>query len=1572
MKAKRRLILRGLLLMVLALLFSFAFAACNETVPEVKNVTITAAAGAELGKVDEAHVLGYEATKDSEVTVAVRKGEAEAQSPADYTYDAETKTLVFKAEGAYKVTVTAKINDKTGSAEAEITITRKAPVAPKITSLSVTSQRAVGGYVGASYDVAYEVSFTDAQVDLSVQKGEELALAGTDYALNQKVLTFLTAGVYKVVATPRGGEAVESDPITIVTPTINVSASATSVPRGETVTLTIETNPQGADVDVKLFLINLADDGSKAESEANKDTYEYDETTGEIAIKAFVNTKCKVKATIAGTNVSASTEEITVTAARGPVFDLTAEKKTVVENESVQITVSDVDYPSAGDTMESSSWKVLYKDGRVYKDAPADSYDWNETTKTFTPLQLGVYRIRYYVTCSENHTGTSFVDITVNPLPITLTTTMQDYTSIATATDLTYTIEGDASNYNISYTQKTIYGQGEIVRNSQLEKMPESKVNVTAAFGVVAEYTVTYTHKLRASMKYSVTFYVYGNAASVSLGEVTHNVLIPGVALKLYSGAESDAIVAYELLGASSQKAEIFDIANVGKIITLKDGATGAITLLVKATKNGQTTFSVQRFTIGDRGNGEGKTSMNGYYTAVTGKAIGDADYSWLDNNHSADKQHEKNSLLTKEGFVFNIDNIDDLNGGDMFQIPLGEDGTKTNLQFEFDFTILQRHGDTGNQNEKKNNVSLAIYFVPKGNWNGNSVIALYSDKTTNMNVYTNSGTRTDGTDPTFPTESNGLGYKIHVRITRIIVNAKVIYALEWAPVGTNNFTAWRTLTLDKENDGNSMGSPLDRIQFTHECGSYAIENFSSNKLYAIPKITATLEKETMRLDGDCSVTYSISSAVGGGVPSVEIYKDNVKSDKGTYNGSTKKLTFTEAGNYEVRFSATTAETVTKTITVTPLPVVTLTLENLGKTGVAKDIVVTLENSSETPTIAVQKKNGANFENAAASDYTYDATNKKITFNVMGEYKVIASIESGKFKDEKTIEISDCGAPQFTLTADATTVEEGNVVTLTASAVTYDTLAGDAKADSSAADIAYKVLYCATGSDYQEITSADADGYYTVASNAYTMKLAGNYKIEATAAEGTVSGPKNIWGKKTVTFTVTPATLTLSFDSSKLKNTWYRVVANSTDTDIEYNVTGFTQSYNVTYEGGTASSTTMANKGFVKVNYAEQNTYLVKVIYTNKAISTKKYELSIKVHAVADLANAPIFGADPIGTYGTLAPAFAIELFNNVKTSDDTTAFAGVVEWTIASKNVKKVNNNNADVGVEIKKTADDRLSYILVQDWDTHITKSATGEVVVKMTLKDSAEGSVVSVATKKFTVTPLGGNNGNSVNEYFQKVMTAYGNTNNALDITTMPVGNVEHGCITRFGLLVNRENQNAGWLGQAEFGRIYAEEKGKTGSTQKQWQIDYKLTVYGTANGDFCIKNYFNVGSGTNGAGNIDVKEAGGGNVDSWGWLTASGAGEGQNGGEDGFYSPQANTNPTIYVRIIRSVSGDTVTLKCMFSEDGQTYKRAYERFGKVVDPVTNAGDIGNPLNYIRLERAQQGSVAIENVTISELSA
>ena len=124
MRNKKNSLFLKTLIIAVACIFASGLVACarTATAPEVKNVTLTAAADATLGLTENVHVLGYEVTSGSKVDVSVKK-DGIAATAAHYTYTESSKEIVFHATGLYLITVKATLDGVSDEGTVAVNIT---------------------------------------------------------------------------------------------------------------------------------------------------------------------------------------------------------------------------------------------------------------------------------------------------------------------------------------------------------------------------------------------------------------------------------------------------------------------------------------------------------------------------------------------------------------------------------------------------------------------------------------------------------------------------------------------------------------------------------------------------------------------------------------------------------------------------------------------------------------------------------------------------------------------------------------------------------------------------------------------------------------------------------------------------------------------------------------------------------------------------------------------------------------------------------------------------------------------------------------------------------------------------------------------------------------------------------------------------------------------------------------------------------------------------------------------------------------------------------------------------------
>lgn len=279
----------------------------GEPMPELSDVTLSS----ENAEVGEEITLTYVASATCTVTVSVKKGE-DAAAETDYTYNAETKKIIFNAVGSYTVTVEAKLGDNTVSKTATVTIVLAKPV---LSDLDVSEK----GDVDTAIDLGYTVD-GESVVTVSVKKGAaDVAEADYTFDAENKQITFKKPGNYTVtvIATRNEMTAEKSAQIRIVDPNapkpeITLTAAESTVTEGAAVALTAsvayaegtEKEEEGFTVTVKQGETYVAADASAYELVA----------TGNKSFKPLVAGEYKITFTASNTQGGFSEKTVEITA----------------------------------------------------------------------------------------------------------------------------------------------------------------------------------------------------------------------------------------------------------------------------------------------------------------------------------------------------------------------------------------------------------------------------------------------------------------------------------------------------------------------------------------------------------------------------------------------------------------------------------------------------------------------------------------------------------------------------------------------------------------------------------------------------------------------------------------------------------------------------------------------------------------------------------------------------------------------------------------------------------------------------------------------------------------------------------------------------------------------------------------------------------------------------------------------------------------------------------------------------------------------------------------------------------
>lgn len=211
---------------------------CGEktpSVPEVKNVTLTAE-GDGYGKAGALHRIAYEAPEGSEISFSVARGTAPATA-ADYL--CRDGGYVFYAAGEYTVTVYAAKDGMVGSASAKVTVTVGDAFLENVDLKAAAGE--TFGQAGALHVLGYHAA-EGSTIDVVIEKD---GAAATDavYDGAHGTVVFGSAGTYtvKVTATLNGTEASGEKEIEIALPAApeaTLTVSSNRVQEDQAVTLT--------------------------------------------------------------------------------------------------------------------------------------------------------------------------------------------------------------------------------------------------------------------------------------------------------------------------------------------------------------------------------------------------------------------------------------------------------------------------------------------------------------------------------------------------------------------------------------------------------------------------------------------------------------------------------------------------------------------------------------------------------------------------------------------------------------------------------------------------------------------------------------------------------------------------------------------------------------------------------------------------------------------------------------------------------------------------------------------------------------------------------------------------------------------------------------------------------------------------------------------------------------------------------------------------------------------------------------------------------------------------------------
>lgn len=274
---KRKMILiQGLLIVVLSILCCFALFGCGGgdlPIPEVKDVTITAADGVSYGKAGALHQVSYTATEGSKVATSVKKAGDVVATIADYSY--VDGGYIFYTAGEYVVTVYASKDGMLGQASANITV-RDGQASVSDLKLNAAAGE-TKGRVGALHVLSYTA---DAECNIEVQikkRGEIATDAIFDGVYN--TIVFRSAGSYTITVKATLGSSSDSAALLIAitaaaNPSVEFSLDKNQVKEDEEVTLTHAVSYQSGDARLSESVSVLYRTGASGEFlAAEEETY---------------------------------------------------------------------------------------------------------------------------------------------------------------------------------------------------------------------------------------------------------------------------------------------------------------------------------------------------------------------------------------------------------------------------------------------------------------------------------------------------------------------------------------------------------------------------------------------------------------------------------------------------------------------------------------------------------------------------------------------------------------------------------------------------------------------------------------------------------------------------------------------------------------------------------------------------------------------------------------------------------------------------------------------------------------------------------------------------------------------------------------------------------------------------------------------------------------------------------------------------------------------------------------------------------------------------------------------------
>lgn len=688
--------------------------------------------------------------------------------------------------------------------------------------------------VGEELKLSYNAS-KFATVTVAVKKdGGAAAQSDFEYDAETGAITFKTVGSFTVTVKAANGEkeatASATIEVTLTPPAlgeVNLTPATAELDNGSAATTVAYTVDDESVVTVTVKKDGAAVDGA------------YDGSTGAVTVSAAGVYTIEVKAVRNGITVTKSAI-FTVSDANAaqPVITVTAAEATVYEGTGTVVTAS-AEY-AAGATKKDEVFTFYTKNGSNFENADTNDYDWNESTKTFTPKVAGTYKVDFTAITAEGGKGQNSVEITANAVDIQLDfeatlTNGWVRTLVNTNKDITYTVTGYAGGYNVSYEKD--------VADATITASADKTVTLSLDAPNTVNYKVVYTHKTVANKKVEllipVSFVSDENAPVLGTDPFADGVatLITSTGLQLYydvtSGGEQVAAanVTYTIVDSNLKFGDGSAVASdrvvLGKIqgrsyLLVKnyandDGdskgntATGTVTVKLTATVDDKTAAATKTFTVIKVGTNN--SGLNNYL-----KKYFDIDNTNYDAAMS--NKNRENMTVTKEGILFNSGSWGD---GDLFSVNVGG---KDSFQLDFTYEIIERLGDN-------NKASFALQYVT-GQYSltakkHDSQTAFYTENdAVDITSYSwggfDDGSREVGTKPL---ASSG---KLYIRLTHTVANSKATFWWQWSSNGTD-YNDWYSYTAASSNSAGNMGAKVQSVKFYHEAGRYLMSPVTVSNL---------------------------------------------------------------------------------------------------------------------------------------------------------------------------------------------------------------------------------------------------------------------------------------------------------------------------------------------------------------------------------------------------------------------------------------------------------------------------------------------------------------------------------------------------------------------------------------------------------------------------------------------------------------------------------------------------------------------------------------------------------------------